>query len=160
MARKRGGKAGGRSGGVMLLIGVLAVVVLALAGSWAWSQFGGRFPASGSMPDFAGRNARKRSPQARVIRVQVLNGSGEAGIGTRVAAYLREGGFHVTEVKNADRSDYFGSLVVARRSDLSTAKEVAHYLGGPPLIRQAWNLETADVSVLIGSDRSRLKLEP
>ena len=154
MAKKRGAKPG------RIAIGGLALVVAALAGSWAWQQFGGNLPASSAIPDFAGREARKRSPNSRVIRVQVLNGSGEVGIGTRVAAFLREGGFHVVEVKNADRSDYFGSLVLARRTDLSTAKEVAHYLGGPPLIRQAWDLDGADVSVLIGSDRSRLRIEP
>jgi hypothetical protein len=142
VARKKRGGAGG------LLVAVLSVVVLALAGSWAWTRFGGL------------RSAPRLPKNARVIRVQVLNGSGEAGIGVRVASFLREGGFQVVDVRNADRSDYFASFVVARRSDLSTAREVAHYLGGSPLVRQAWESELADVSVLIGSDRSRLQLEP
>jgi hypothetical protein len=94
-----------------------------------------------------------------VVRVQVLNGSGEPGVGTRVAAWLREGGFQVTDVRNADRNDYFATFVVARRSDLSLAREVAHYLGGPPLVRQEWSSELADVSVLVGSDRSRLQMD-
>ena len=130
-------------------IGLLALglVVVALAGSWAWARF-------------APRVAAEQRKAARVIRVQVLNGSGESGIGIRVAAYLREGGYHVVEVRNADRGDFFASVVVARRADLSMAREVAHYLGGPPLIRQAWDSDLADVSVLVGSDRSRLHLEP
>jgi len=66
----------------------------------------------------------------------------------------------VVDVRNADRSDYFASIVVARRTDLSPAREVAHYLGGPPVIRQAWESDLADVSVIIGSDRSRLQIEP
>ncbi|MFN8586511.1 MAG: LytR C-terminal domain-containing protein [Candidatus Eisenbacteria bacterium] len=151
MARKKGGGAG------PVLVGVLGLVVAVLAGSWAWARFGGHLPVLPSWRDKAGR---QRAQGDRVIRVQVLNGSGEAGIGTRVAAYLRAGGFHVVEVRNADRSDYFGSLVVARRTDLSLAREVSHYLGGPPLIQQAWDSELADVSVLIGSDRSRLRLDP
>jgi hypothetical protein len=93
-----------------------------------------------------------------VVRVQVLNGSGEPGVGTRVAAHLRAGGFQVTDVRNADRSDHFATFVVARRGGLSLAREVAHYLGGPPLVRQEWSSELADVSVLIGSDRSRLRI--
>lgn len=141
MARRRGG-----SGGP--LVWALALVVLALAGSWAWTRFGGL------------RAARPFSKSARVVRVQVLNGSGEAGIGGRVASFLREGGYQVVDVRNADRPDYFSSLVVARRSDLSTARDVAHYLGGPPLIRQVWDSDLADVSVIIGSDRSRLRIEP
>ena len=125
---------------------LLGALVLVLAASWAWATFGPRTPVA-------------RRTGRHVVRVQVLNGSGEPGVGTRVAAFLREGGFQVTDVRNADRSDYFASFVVARRSDLSLAGEVAHYLGGPPLVRQEWTSELADVSVLIGSDRSRLQIE-
>lgn len=141
MARKRS-NAGGP------LVWALALAVLALTGSWAWTRFGGL------------RAAPRFSKSARVIRVQILNGSGETGVGGRVASFLRDGGFQVVDVRNADRSDYFASFVVARRSDLSTAREVAHYLGGPPLVRQAWDSDLADVSVIVGSDRSRLQIEP
>lgn len=126
---------------------LLALVVAALVVSWAWATWSPRTPAA-------------RRTGRHVVRVQVLNGSGEPGVGTRVAAYLRDGGFQVTDVRNADRSDHFATFVVARRGDLSLAREVAHYLGGPPLVRQEWSLELADVSVLIGSDRSRLRISP
>lgn len=140
MARKGGGAS-------RTALIVLSLVVGALVLSWGWTMFGPRNPG-------ARRSGR------HVVRVQVLNGSGEPGVGTRVAAYLREGGFQVTDVRNADRNDYFATFVVARRSDLSLAGEVAHYLGGPPLVRQEWSSELADVSVLVGSDRSRLQIEP
>jgi len=140
VARRRGGAS-------RLAIAVLAVLVAALVVSWGWAMWGPATPA-------ARRSGR------HVVRVQVLNGSGEPGIGTRVAAQLRAGGFQVTDVRNADRSDHFATFVVARRGDLSLAREVAHYLGGPPLVRQAWSSELADVSVLIGSDRSRLRISP
>ena len=126
---------------------VLGVLVGALIVSWGWTLFAR-----------TGKGSRREGKH--VVRVQVLNGSGEPGVGTRVAAYLREGGFQVTDVRNADRNDYFATFVIARRSDLSLADEVSHYLGGPPLVRQEWSSELADVSVLVGSDRSRLQLEP
>jgi len=135
------------AGGGRLAVWVLALVVGALVVSWGWSLWGPATPA-------ARRSGR------HVVRVQVLNGSGEPGLGTRVAAHLRAGGFQVTDVRNADRNDHFATFVVARRADLSLAREVAHYLGGPPLVRQAWSSELADVSVLIGSDRSRLRISP
>ena len=125
----------------------LGLVVAVLAGSWAWSRL-------------APKGALRRHAGSRVIRVQILNGCGEPGIGIRVASFLRDGGFQVVEVRNADRPDYFASMVIARGGDLSMAREVAHYLGGPPLIQQAWDSDQADVSVLVGSDRSRLQLEP
>ena len=136
-----------RGSGSGFWLAILALGVLGLAVSWAWSAFTGHDPGT-------------RRTGRHVVRVQVLNGSGEPGVGTRVAAFLREGGFQVTDVRNADRNDYFATFVVARRGDLSLAQEVAHYLGGPPLVRQEWSSELADVSVLVGSDRSKLSIDP
>lgn len=142
MARARAGERAGR-----LAFGALAVVVAALLLSWAYATF---WPRRGE--PVAGQ-------KRRIVRVQVWNGSGEGGIGARVATALRAGGFHVTEVRNADRSDYFATLVVARRDDPEAARAVAHYLGDLPVVRQAWNEDLADVTVVIGSDRSRLHLD-
>jgi hypothetical protein len=50
-------------------------------------------------------------------------------------------------------------LVVARRADPAAARAVAHYLGSPPVIRQAWGSDVADVTVVLGSDRSRLRID-
>ena len=131
--------------GATLFFGLL---VLALIGSWAWARF---------RPDPLERPHGATRP---VIRVQVLNGSGESGIALRAASYLRDGGFQVVEVRNADRSDYFETLVVARRADLTPARLVAHFLGTPPVIRQAWDSDLADVTLVLGSDRSQVHLEP
>ena len=94
-----------------------------------------------------------------MIRVQVWNGSMEGGVGARVATYLRQGGFQVVEVGNADRHDYVATMVVARRPDAAAARIVAQYLGSPPVIRQAWTSDVAEVTVVIGSDRSRLRVQ-
>jgi hypothetical protein len=125
----------------------LGVLVAALVASALWARWAPR------------PGVRTHGPQDRVVRVQVLNGSGEGGVGRKVATALREGGFHVVEVTNADRFDYFTTMVVARRDDDAAARAVARYLGGPPVIRQAWDADLADVTVVLGSDRSQLKLE-
>ena len=127
---------------------IFGLLVVAMIGSWAWARL---------RPEPLDR---PRTEQQRVVRVQVLNGSGEAGVGLRAASHLREGGFQVVEIKNADRSDYFETLVVARREDLTPATAVAQYLGSPPVIRQAWDSDLADVTLVLGSDRSRVRLEP
>jgi hypothetical protein len=126
---------------------VLGVLVVALLVSLVWSRV---------TPE---RGHPVAGPHRHVIRVQVLNGSGEDGIASRVASFLREGGFQVVEVGNADRRDYFPTLVVARREDPEAARAVAHYLGGLPMVRQAWSSEAAEVTVVLGSDRSRLHLQ-
>jgi hypothetical protein len=130
-----------------VLIGTLSVLVSALVLSWIYAAWWPR-------PE-----RRAVGAEGRVIRVQVLNGSREGGIGAKVAHELREGGFQVVEVGNADRSDYVASLVVARREDLDPARRVAKYLGNPPIVRQAWTSDVAEVTVVIGSDRSRLRVE-
>jgi hypothetical protein len=137
---------------VRVAIAGLSVLVAALLLSWAYATFR---PAG--EPESGLTTAG--TPERRVVRVQVLNGSGEGGIGSRVASFLRQGGFHVVEVRNADRSDYHATLVVARRADPVSARAVARYLGGPPVIRQAWDSDVADVTVVLGSDRSRLHLD-
>jgi len=126
---------------------LLATVVLALLVSAGYARFGQHL------------TMRTHGPEHRVIRVQVLNGSREAGLGLRVASYLREGGFHVVEIENADRSDYFASMVVARRDDDAPARVVSRYLGGTPVIKQAWSSDLAEVTVVLGSDRSRLRID-
>ena len=139
------GRGGGGSGRALTV--TFGVIVVALLLSAAWARL-------------RPRDVRQtHGAEHRVIRVQVLNGSGEAGVGARLASFLRAGGFHVAEVRNADRSDYFASMVVARRADVSSAEAVAGYLGGAPVIRQAWSSDLAEVTVVIGSDRSRLRLE-
>ena len=139
MARK--GSALARAGTALL-----ALVVVALLLSWLWVRFG------------AGRAGNRAEASQPTVRVQVLNGSDEGGVAGRLASTLREGGFRVVEVRNADRDDYFATLVVARSGDLAGALAVARYLGGPPVIRQAWSSDQADVTVVLGSDRSRLRL--
>jgi len=131
-----------------IAIGLLGALVLALLLSWGYA----RVQRMGEM--------RTHGALGRVIRVEVLNGSGEGGVASRVASFLKEGGFHVVEVRNADRFDYFATMVVARAEDVGPARVVARYLGSPPVIRQAWSSDEAEVTVVIGSDRSKLHLDP
>jgi hypothetical protein len=133
--------------GPRLALWGLGALVAALLGSWAWAQFVARDPGP------------RLGPAGRVIRVQVLNGSGEEGAAARTASHLRSGGYHVVEVRNADRFDYFATLVVARTEDGTAAREVARFLGRPPVLRQAWNSDLAEVTVVIGRDRSQLRLQ-
>ena len=140
-------KAGG-GGPTRVLLWVFGGLSLALLVSWGWARF---------RPDPL---ERPRSDAKRVIRVQVWNGSGEPGVGLRAASHLREGGFQVVEVKNADRSDYFETRVVSRRDDMTPATTVAQYLGSPPVIRQVWDSDQADVTLVLGNDRSRVRIEP
>jgi hypothetical protein len=49
-------------------------------------------------------------------------------------------------------------MVVARRPDPAAAR-AWRVSGRPPVIRQAWTSDVAEVTVVIGSDRSRLRVQ-
>jgi hypothetical protein len=99
-------------------------------------------------------------PQALVkpkqpIRIQLWNGSGRSGLAGELASYLRDGGFDVLEVANADRSDYRATLVVNRTASPGPAEVVAEYLGTSHVIQQAGAQEMIDVTVIVGRDAKR-----
>ena len=89
------------------------------------------------------------------IRIELLNGSGRAGLAGELASYLRDGGFDVLEVSNADRSDYRSTLVVNRTESPQSGRIVAEYLGTRHLIQQVGTQEMIDVTVIVGRDARR-----
>jgi hypothetical protein len=91
----------------------------------------------------------------RPIRIELLNGSGRPGLAGELASYLRDGGFDVLDVSNADRSDYRSTLVVNRTETPESGRIVAEYLGTRHLIRQVGTQEMIDVTVIVGRDARR-----
>ncbi|HKO22229.1 MAG TPA: LytR C-terminal domain-containing protein [Candidatus Eisenbacteria bacterium] len=89
------------------------------------------------------------------IRIELLNGSGRPGLAGELASYLRDGGFDVLEVSNADRSDYRSTLVVSRTESPQSGRIVAEYLGTRHLIQQVGTQEMIDVTVIVGRDARR-----
>lgn len=88
----------------------------------------------------------------RPIRIELLNGSGRSGLAAELASYLRDGGFDVLLVSNADRSDYRNTLVVNRGESREPGNIVADYLGTRHLIQQIRAQEMIDVTVIVGRD--------
>lgn len=114
---------------------------------------------------FAVSVALRVGPQAtgrpkQPIRIELLNGSGRAGLAGELASYLRDGGFDVLEVSNADRSDYRTTLVVNRTGASEPAKVVAEYLGTRHVIQQQSSQEMIDVTVIVGRDARRFTQAP
>ena len=89
------------------------------------------------------------------IRIQLWNGSGRSGLAAELASYLRDGGFDVLEVSNADRADYRATLVVNRTENTDPGKVVAEYLGTSHVIQQVGSQEMIDVTVIVGRDAKR-----
>ena len=89
------------------------------------------------------------------IRIELLNGSGRSGLAGELASYLRDGGFDVLDVSNADRTDYRNTLVVSRSEATEPGKIVAEYLGTRHVLQQIGTQEMIDVTVIVGRDARR-----
>jgi calcineurin-like phosphoesterase len=87
-----------------------------------------------------------------VIVVEVRNGCGTRGLGDRVAAHLRNQGFDVILVGNADDFEFDETMVVDRSGEWTKAREVARALGGIQVIQQISSATLADATVVIGRD--------
>jgi hypothetical protein len=114
---------------------------------------------------FAVSIALRVGPQAtgkpkQPIRIELLNGSGRAGLAGELASYLRDGGFDVLEVSNAERSDYRTTLVVNRTERPEPGTVVAEYLGTRHVIQQISSQEMIDVTVIVGRDARRFTQAP
>ncbi|MGI6658465.1 MAG: LCP family protein [Dethiobacteraceae bacterium] len=79
------------------------------------------------------------------ITVEVLNGCGITGLANQVAQILRQEGFTVTRVTNADNFAYERSQVICRTNDMEPAKEVAVLIPNAQLIKE----EVSDAEVLV-----------
>jgi LCP family protein required for cell wall assembly len=93
-------------------------------------------------------------PELRA-KVEVLNGSGRAGLGQRAADYLTAQGFNVVRIAAAERSDYGSSVVqVLTDQDNGAAQALVDMLNISPaaISTQLTPDATADVRIVVGQD--------
>jgi LCP family protein required for cell wall assembly len=95
-------------------------------------------------------------PELRA-RVEVLNGSGTAGLGQRAADFLTARGFNVVSVASAERADYASSVVQVLGQDTNgSAQALAEVLRVPETAivsdAPAGDNATADIRIVVGND--------
>lgn len=86
--------------------------------------------------------------------VDVLNGNGRRGEARTVASHLRQEGFRVEEISNAERYDYPLTLVIDRMDDADRAQAVARALGDVPVVLQRGDPSVCELTVVLGHDWS------
>jgi hypothetical protein len=94
--------------------------------------------------------------EQRVIRVEVLNGCGVAGLAGQVTDFLRLKGFDVVNVGNAENFDFPETLVVDRVGDMPGAWQVARAVGIDNVIQQKDQDLLLDVTLILGRDYQQL----
>jgi polyisoprenyl-teichoic acid--peptidoglycan teichoic acid transferase len=92
-------------------------------------------------------------PELRA-KIEVLNGSGTAGLGQKAADYLRAQGFNIVRIAPAERSDYRSSLVQVLGADNGAARALATALSMPETAISAEPTPnaTADIRIVVGQD--------
>lgn len=106
-------------------------------------------------PSPAASPAASASPTASVEgegRLQVLNGSGTSGLGTKVAAKLKEAGYEIVSTGNAVRR-YDETTVFYQPGSEALAREVARFLGTTKIEPAPNSLDKKiPVTVVVGAD--------
>jgi hypothetical protein len=100
---------------------------------------------------FTGPRAPKL-PDGKAVRVEVLNGSGVPRAGLALAERLRDRGFDVVDIRNADRADHERTLVYDRVGDERWARAVADRLGVTECAQERDDDLLLEVTVVLGRD--------
>jgi hypothetical protein len=95
--------------------------------------------------------------ERRVIRIEVLNGCGTAGLAKKATDFLRMKGFDVVDMRNAENFDFPETIVVDRIGDMAAAWQVARAVGVDNVIQQKEEDPILDVTLILGRDHAQLE---
>jgi hypothetical protein len=107
---------------------------------------------TGTGPEPAGAGEGQDSVPLEPVKVEVLNGSGMAGLAREATHRLRGDGFDVVYFGNAPRFDHERSAVVDRTGDMGAAHRVAGSLGIDSVFSDPDPRLFLDVTVILGRD--------
>lgn len=96
---------------------------------------------------------------AEAATIEVLNGTEMAGLASSTAELLEQHSLQVTNVGNADRSDYAESLVIIYTGKIYTAEYLTRLLNLPPtaVVHGGDPNAEHDVSLILGADYEPLQ---
>ncbi|KXG77039.1 LCP family protein [Thermotalea metallivorans] len=87
--------------------------------------------------------------------VEVLNGSGIAGLATKVAKQLKDEGYDVVNINNINGMKYSQTHIYDRKNKASEAKKIAKLLGVKDIETDLNYEAEAEITIIVGSDLKR-----
>ena len=93
------------------------------------------------------------------FQIEVLNGTGEPGVAREVTMKLRRMGIDVLIEGNARNFDYRESVLVDRKGNPELMKKLSRRLGVSMIVTQIQEKPRVDVTLIVGWDRERLRLQ-
>ena len=110
----------------------------------------------GSYQDRRAAEAQRRVDESARVphigRIQVLNGCGITGAANAVADFLRQSGFDVKNIGDAETWNYPFTIVVSKTTDMSIARQVSDALRTEKLVMLRDGDDLYDVTVVLGPD--------
>lgn len=100
----------------------------------------------------------RNKPDGVRFRVDVLNGTGKAGLAHAVKRSLHRKGIDVIEVGNADRFDYKESVIIRRREGVDV-EALGRNLGCDNIVTQLRKRSLSDATLILGADYRELNLD-
>lgn len=103
----------------------------------------------------AGADRNDRVMAAREVRLEILNGTGKAGIAALARRQLEASGWRVVSIGDADRSDYQHTLLVNYNTDESLVRELGRQFNLTGSLYSLPGLlipESTDLRIVIGED--------
>ena len=100
-------------------------------------------------------NSDVRVMAAREVRLEILNGTGQAGIAALARRQLEASGWRVVSIGDADRSDYQHTLLVNYNTDETLVRELGRQLNLAASLYSLPGLlipESTDLRIVIGED--------
>jgi hypothetical protein len=94
--------------------------------------------------------------EQKIVRVEVLNGCGKAGLAKEVTDFLRIKGFDVVNMGNAENFEFPETIVVDRVGEMSYAWKVARAVGVDNVIQQKDEDLFLEVTLILGKDCAEL----
>ena len=139
MAAKKKKKRGISPAVVMIIV---ALLLMAFSIAVRWSGIG-----------------RNLSVPEDPFQIEVLNGTGEPGVAREVTMKLRKMGIDVLIEGNAGNFDYRESVLVDRKGNPELMKKLSRRLGVSMIVTQIQEKPRVDVTLIVGWDRERLRLQ-
>lgn len=126
----------------------LAAVVLVAAAWYVIPHASGRHGPA--WPGLAPTPLGAQAPDSVRIKVEVLNATRTTGLARRATLFLRDRGFDVVEVSNAEET-HDTTMVIDRSNHPAWAALVASAMGGAVVESRPDSSRYLDVTVLVGA---------
>lgn len=93
---------------------------------------------------------------AAKLRIEVLNGSGQQGMASKMASFLKSKGYSITATGNADAFDYTQSVIQIKKSKnqftAQLKKDLSASYSVDPTVQTLAESSTADAIVIVGAE--------